>query len=670
VQVVWADITKAEGDVYATGHYIGVQPQRAERALDKAVSKWTGDKDKLIITDFCRRGVFRGAVGEIAFFPWDPGKLVAIVGMGRPGTFHRPQLKILARGLARSVGMLPNRSKLATVLIGSGDGNLTAADAVAGFIDGFVEAMIEDPSLKVDELRLVERELDRALEILQTLTELEQNGNLRTRVEGKLDLNVKKKLTEDPAGGGELCPEFGCSLLLGVLAAMNGQKSHLDIERKLNRLLSRYHPKLSSLIKRKFDQLSRQVNDPGLDDVDRVKQLAMALRLRDRISEAVEGIPSRLSFWTNKSDILASAITNKVTVTERQISDRLPLIEREIELLVDPPPDQFEADGASDLQRLLVPSDFREVLGKADSLVLEVDRTMARVQWEMLPTQPGAGPLGVTVKIGRQLRTAYSPRPDDIRIGQELNVLIIGDPDNSLPDARDEAKAVDKLLKSRLRPEAVLTLIGAPEEGTRGGTEDGFGSADYFQVVKLLLRGRFDIVHYCGHAQFDKEDLEHAGWAFKHGRLSANELEGMERPPILVVANACLTAQVSQTTIADNSAAKPPQNISPRRPGEVCLVATLADEFFRRGITHYIGTAWEVPSLPAQQFAEKFYERLLDGKTVGEAVLEARKLLYQPPTPYPKEGRMAWAAYQHYGDPSGSVEFGTVRDLKKQGTPP
>jgi hypothetical protein len=253
----------------------------------------------------------------------------------------------------------------------------------------------------------------------------------------------------------------------------------------------------------------------------------------------------------------------------------------------------------------------------------------------------------VTVKIGRQLRTAYSPRPDDIRIGQGLNALIIGDPDDSLSDARDEAKAVDALLKARLGTEAVLTLIGAPEDGTRGGTVDGFGPADYFQVVKLLLRGRFDIVHYCGHAELDQDDPEHAGWVFKHGRLSANELEGMERPPILVVANACLTA-----------------------PGEVGLVATLADEFFRRGITHYIGTAWEVPSLPAKEFAVAFYERLLDGRTLGEAVLEARKFLYERQKAYPKECRMAWAAFQHYGDPSGGLEFGTVQELKKQGSRP
>ena len=68
VEVVWGDITQAAGDVYAVGHYEGVQPQRAELALDEAVS---GPRQRrhLVITDQTRRGILRGGLGDVAFFP-------------------------------------------------------------------------------------------------------------------------------------------------------------------------------------------------------------------------------------------------------------------------------------------------------------------------------------------------------------------------------------------------------------------------------------------------------------------------------------------------------------------------------------------------------------------------------------------------------------------------
>ena len=50
VVVEWADITKATGDVFVVGHYMGVPPQNAERALDVALSDLAG-----VTTRECRR---------------------------------------------------------------------------------------------------------------------------------------------------------------------------------------------------------------------------------------------------------------------------------------------------------------------------------------------------------------------------------------------------------------------------------------------------------------------------------------------------------------------------------------------------------------------------------------------------------------------------------------
>ena len=69
MDVEWADITKAEGDAFVVGHYMGVLPQNAEWALDCALSR-TKEPSRLLLTDLTRRGAIRGALGDLNFFPW------------------------------------------------------------------------------------------------------------------------------------------------------------------------------------------------------------------------------------------------------------------------------------------------------------------------------------------------------------------------------------------------------------------------------------------------------------------------------------------------------------------------------------------------------------------------------------------------------------------------
>jgi CHAT domain len=660
VEVVWADITRAEGDVHCVGHYMGVLPQKAELALDYAVSgREDASHRKLLITEWTRRGALRGALGEVAFFPWDPGGVVAVAGMGRLGTFHRPQLKILARSIARSVGLLPHRKTIATVLIGSGPGNLDVAEAVGGLIEGVAEALREDAALEIGKLRIVERYLDRAMEILDVLSNRSQDDR-RNR---DLALDIKPQLVEE--NGGHISAEFGCSLLLASLADSDDGLREAGSTSVLDQLLDRLaYEGLPKRVRDKLAELSGRCKD--MQGAQRLRRLAMSFRLReDDQNTAQEPMPSRLAFWSAGTDICTAAITDTVTVTERHIPDRLRHVERTVERLTDPPIEQLKKL-TTDLYRLLVHSDVKSILGKPDPLVVEVDRNLSRVQWEMLPSTESTYdyiPLGVARPIARQLRTAYSPRPEEPPPRQKLRILVIGDPGDpdlgySLEHARYEAREVYKLLKGYPSVDAHL-LIGAPEDGTGAGPYEGIAAADYFEVVPLLLSGEFDIVHYCGHAEFDPAAPERAGWVFKGGVLTARDLEGMEHPPSLVVANACLTAQLSPApSPIPVSAARHP--VVPSPPRGVGFVASLADEFFRRGISDYIGTAWRVPSMPARMFATLFYKGFLHQKkplSIGEAVRQAREALFNQRHTF-GDAASVWAAYQHYGDPTRLLEFG------------
>ena len=148
LDVVWGDITRVDGDVFAAGHYQGVEPQAGELALDGAVSgvadPRTVDPATLVITSHTRRGILRGSLGDINFFPWaNARKTVAIAGMGHPGTFGRPELRRLARSLAESVSALPNVRTVNMLLIGSGIGNLRVPVALSALIGGLNDALGE-----------------------------------------------------------------------------------------------------------------------------------------------------------------------------------------------------------------------------------------------------------------------------------------------------------------------------------------------------------------------------------------------------------------------------------------------------------------------------------------------------------------------------------------------
>src|SRR5206468_991668 len=76
VEVVWGDITGVEGDVYAVGHYQGVEPQNAEFRMDwRFLSDIRGGADvkrgdpRLPLTRLTRNGLLQGRLGEVSLFP-------------------------------------------------------------------------------------------------------------------------------------------------------------------------------------------------------------------------------------------------------------------------------------------------------------------------------------------------------------------------------------------------------------------------------------------------------------------------------------------------------------------------------------------------------------------------------------------------------------------------
>ncbi|WP_423834670.1 hypothetical protein [Streptomyces manipurensis] len=136
----------------------------------------------------------------------------------------------------------------------------------------------------------------------------------------------------------------------------------------------------------------------------------------------------------------------------------------------------------------------------------------------------------------------------------------------------------------------------------------GFEPARRLDVLRVLLCGGNHIVHYRGHSDFDPTGAgRRSGWVFADGLLTAQELTLLERPPLIVVANACHPARLGsaggpRTGTGPGSAAA---DRTPWGHPQAALAPSLADEFLRIRVGHHVGAAWRIRDEQAVTFAEQ-----------------------------------------------------------------
>lgn len=648
VDVQWADITKADGDAFVVGHYMGVLPQNAELVLDCALSgepregaepPGTVDASKLVLTDLTKRGSIRGSLGDVTFFPWQRRQIV-LAGMGGLGTFREPQLRTLARTVVQMLGRVLEGSTICTVLIGSGYGNLTVSEAVWGLLAGACEALAANPTLEIGTLRIVEFRIDRAYEIVRFAQKAAARLGKAWKEKG-VTIHVEGEVIDRHGAGGVIPIPFGFSWMLALLAQACHEGPNSALRPSLDALVEQLPPDLRAGVRAALGQVG--------DETDPRRLGSSAFKLDNERPQETSEVADRVSFLHDGTWLQSAAITNMTTVAARDLDVPLEWVDRIVDDLFAPPQDVAQTL-APDAFRRLVHPELRQPLLASNPLVLEVDRSMVRVPWEMLyDGSDGGSPIGIARPVARQLRTSYSARPADVIARRTPRALVIGDPDDSLACAREEARAVAAILEGHFDVELRL---GSADE-LRLGRIKGIRPADLYDIVGLLQGGEFDLVHYCGHAKFDPEYPDRSGWLFRVRLLTPSKLEGVDRAPRLIFANACVSAGVSRV-VADAGAAAGGEPAAQSRPrGDSRLVASLADEFFRRGVADYIGTAWEVPELPAKLFAERFYSEIVSDRKmpIGAAVQAARKSLYDQRREWKDHGSV-WAAYQHYGDPT------------------
>ncbi len=635
--VVWGDLVGVEADIHIVGHYQGVLPASAEMALDRAISmegQAGNGSQRGVIAEYTRRRWLIEQLGVLTYFPGAPKghvRQAAVVGLGRPATLNERRAVQVYQSLVGRLAALGSIETIATVLIGSGAGNLSIEQAGAALIEGVSSAIARlPPGMRLKRLVVVEYDRLRA-------------DRIQTALQGAIE-RASGRLTLDPAvqigSDGHLPRQAAVEMTARMLAELAFNQHDPVATNALDLTLGKVAESERQLVREQLQELAEQTSGPG----------------RPGRPQPGAQVPTRLSVIGEGGSLRWGAITDRATVPERLLPIPPTLINQLVTRL-DGPSDTDLGRLAEGLSRLLVPVDLQSMLNSEGPIVLEVDRMTARLQWEvlvdLLSGNESQEPLAVTTPITRQLRTLNSRLPSASDDEESRRVLVIGNPGSpsagrSLPGARVEAAEVAASFPA---PQwDVRVFIGAPSAATNESSVGGEAPADLVDVLFELMSGRYQLVHFAGHGTYDPSAPNlRSGWLFEAGLLTSQYLTNLSRAPRIVLANACYSSRIESGSEPEQPSDSS-QAAEPSIPGTGAeLVATLAEQFMNVGVVHYIGSAWKVHDPAGAVFAKAFYDAVLKpNKTIGDAVMAGRRALWKERALYGTD----WAAYQHYGDPN------------------
>ena len=254
-------------------------------------------------------------------------------------------------------------------------------------------------------------------------------------------------------------------------------------------------------------------------------------------------------------------------------------------------------------------------------VLLRLDESTADLPWELLSFARRFLCHETAVARQREI-TGGSGRPAAyVEPHDRLRALVVGDPRDDLPGARDEAAAVAALLRS----------AGAE-------VRECTGALSRAEVLRELEALDPDVLHYAGHAAFDTLRQSSGGLVMADGIVTAADLTALRHMPRVVVANACNSARTGSQVdqhLGDGSAA----------------THDFAGGLLQGGARSFVGSQWPVDDAAACTFAEALHRELAAARepatNVGQAIRTARRAVIERHG----RGEPAWAGYVHYGRP-------------------
>jgi CHAT domain-containing protein len=304
---------------------------------------------------------------------------------------------------------------------------------------------------------------------------------------------------------------------------------------------------------------------------------------------------------------------------------------------------KLEADGIA-LAELLLDETVRTVLPRQreSHLVVVHDAQMSRAPWETMGIAAANGGGKAWFPAAEQgLSHRYAAEnlsvakwleerlQDDI-----LHVLLVANPTADLEGAELEAKRVQELFK---RVAGCRLDVLHQKAASRPALLAAFSS------------GKYDVVHYAGHAFFDEANPERSGlYCAGNAVLTGADVAGLAKLPTLVFFNACEAARVRGRAAGRAGAAaktaKAAKVTKTAAQDRIEKSVGVAEALMRGGVANFLGTYWPVGDAAATEFADAFYRGLLGGQPISQAVQAGRGAVK-------KTGSKDWADYVFYGNP-------------------
>jgi hypothetical protein len=277
---------------------------------------------------------------------------------------------------------------------------------------------------------------------------------------------------------------------------------------------------------------------------------------------------------------------------------------------------EYLVNAGVDLWQKLIPERLREQFWdrqrRIRQLTILTDNDV--VPWELLYPKDKGHDEGFLVEQFPVTRSVFG-RPPATRLHLEPARFVLPEP--SPAAARDEVQELSRVLGCGPGADTVVSAITPLQE--------------------LLRQGDFGLLHFACHNTFDPA----GGSSIKFGDArftptflaSAAVDKTLARRETLVFVNACRSGGFAPSyNHLDGWAAK----------------------FLDAGAAAFIGSLWAVVDDTAREFAGEIYGHLRSGRTLGEAVTEARKAAASKP------GDPTWLAYSVYGDPRATVTGGNT----------
>jgi hypothetical protein len=272
----------------------------------------------------------------------------------------------------------------------------------------------------------------------------------------------------------------------------------------------------------------------------------------------------------------------------------------------------------------LVPGRLREQFwerqGRIKQLTILADRDV--VPWELLyPMDPGRD-AGFLVEQFPVTRAIFRWRPArKLSLWPARFVL----PERSLPEARAEVAAMERLLDRGHLPSQVISALTPLQE--------------------LIASGNFGLLHFACHNTYSPAEG------------SSITLDNVNFTPTL------LTTAVINKVLAGSA---PTVFMNACRSAGLSATYNRLDgwasKFLEAGAGAFIGSLWAVSDGAAREFAEEFYGQLRSGLTLGEAANRARRVAAS------QAGDPSWLAYTVYGNSRATVAD-QLADAGQRGMP-